>query len=67
MKKLAELADGQIIGDGRSDFTRENTAFDFDLGGQSFSLIDVHGIEGDEGVVSSPIEEAVRKAHAVFT
>ena len=66
VKKLAELADGQIIGDGRPDFTRENTAFDFDLGGQSFSLIDVPGIEGDEGVVSSPIEEAVRKAHAVF-
>ncbi|QHQ18955.1 hypothetical protein GMW71_00195 [Pectobacterium brasiliense] len=65
-KKLTELADGQIIGDGRSDFTRENTAFDFDLGGQSFSLIDVPGIEGDEGIVSTPIEEAVRKAHAVF-
>lgn len=66
VKKLARLADGQIIGDGRSDFTRGNTAFDFDLDGQSFSLIDVPGIEGDEGVVSTPIEEAVRKAHAVF-
>lgn len=65
-KKLAEFADGQIIGDGRSDFTRENTTFDFNLGGQSFSLIDVPGIEGDEAVVSKPIEEAVRKAHAVF-
>lgn len=66
VKKLAEFADGQIIGDGRSDFTRENTAFYFDLGEQSFSLIDVPGIEGDESVVSTPIEEAVRKAHAVF-
>lgn len=65
-KRLAEFADGQIIGDGRSDFTRENTIFDFDLGGQPFSLIDVPGIEGDEAVVSKPIEEAVRKAHAVF-
>ncbi|MEM6191613.1 ATP-binding protein [Shewanella scandinavica] len=64
--KLAEFADGQIIGDGRSDFTRTNTAFDFNLGGQQFSLIDVPGIEGDETVVSKPIEEAVRKAHAVF-
>ncbi|MDM3722712.1 hypothetical protein O9422_18440, partial [Proteus mirabilis] len=30
------------------------------------SLIDVPGIEGDETIVSTPIEEAVRKAHAVF-
>lgn len=65
-KKLVDFADGQIIGDGRSDFTRENTSFDFDLGGQSFSLIDVPGIEGDEGIVSKPIEEAILKAHAVF-
>lgn len=64
--KLTEFADGQIIGDGRSDFTRVNTSFDFDLNGHSFSLIDVPGIEGDEAVVSAPIEEAVRKAHAVF-
>lgn len=65
-KELAKFADGQIIGDGRSDFTRENTTFDFNLGEQLFSLIDVPGIEGDETVVSKPIEEAVRKAHAVF-
>lgn len=64
--KLADFADGQIIGDGRSDFTRKNTSFNFDLGEQSFSLIDVPGIEGDETVVSRPIEEAIRKAHAVF-
>ncbi|CNI73447.1 ATPase involved in DNA repair [Yersinia frederiksenii] len=64
--KLADFADGQIIGDGRSDFTRKNTSFDFDLGGQSFSLIDVPGIEGDEDIVGIPIEEAIRKAHAVF-
>lgn len=66
VSRLAEFADGQIIGDGRSDFTRRNTVFDFDLNGRQFSLIDVPGIEGDEGVVSKPIEEAVRKAHAVF-
>ena len=65
-KELAKFSDGQIIGDGRSDFTRENTTFDFNLGEQLFSLIDVPGIEGDEAVVSKPIEEAVRKAHAVF-
>ncbi|HEJ9660030.1 TPA: GTPase [Proteus mirabilis] len=65
-KTLANFADGKIIGDGRSDFTRHNTSFDFDVDGQAFSLIDVPGIEGDETIVSTPIEEAVRKAHAVF-
>lgn len=64
--QLSKFADGQIIGDGRSDFTRENTSFDFDLDGQQFSLIDVPGIEGEETVVSKSIEDAVRKAHAVF-
>lgn len=63
---LAKFADGKIIGDGRSDFTRENTAFDFELNGQEFSLIDVPGIEGNEEIVKKPIEEAVSKAHAVF-
>ena len=63
---LAKFADGQIIGDGRSDFTRNNTSFDFELNGQPFTLIDVPGIEGDEAIVSQPIEEAIRKAHAVF-
>ena len=63
-QQLAEFADGNIIGDGRSDFTRHNTAFDFD--GQAFSLIDVPGIEGNEEIVKKPIEEAISKAHAVF-
>lgn len=64
--KLKQFADGQIIGDGRSDFTRNNTSFDFNHNGQEFSLIDVPGIEGDESIVRKPIEEAVKKAHAVF-
>lgn len=65
-EQLMQFADGQIIGDGRSDFTRNNTSFDFELNGQPFTLIDVPGIEGDEAIVSKPIEEAVRKAHAIF-
>jgi GTP-binding protein EngB required for normal cell division len=64
--ELAEFADGKIIGDGRSDFTRNNTSFDFDINGQQFTIIDVPGIEGKESSVQEPIEEAVRKAHAVF-
>ena len=65
-EKLKRFADGQIIGDGRSDFTRNNTSFDFSYNNQEFSLIDVPGIEGDENIVRIPIEEAVKKAHAVF-
>lgn len=63
---LKEFADGQIIGDGRSDFTRNNTSFSFKYNNHEFVLIDVPGIEGDENVVRTSIEEAVKKAHAVF-
>lgn len=63
---LKQFADGQIIGDGRSDFTRDSTSFDFNYKGHEFTLIDVPGIEGDENIARKPIEEAVKKAHAVF-
>lgn len=65
-ESLKEFADGQIIGDGRSDFTRGNTSFDFNYNNHEFALIDVPGIEGDESVVRTAIEEAVKKAHAIF-
>lgn len=65
-ESLKEFADGQIIGDGRSDFTRDNTSFDFNYNNHEFALIDVPGIEGDENVVRTAIEEAVKKAHAIF-
>lgn len=65
-ESLKEFADGQIIGDGRSDFTRNNTSFDFKYNNHEFALIDVPGIEGDESVVRTAIEEAVKKAHAIF-
>ena len=68
-KHLAELhalADGEIIGDGRTDFTRRTQRYDFKLDGQSFALLDVPGIEGNEGLVLSEIEQAVQTAHAVF-
>ena len=65
-ESLKEFADGQIIGDGRSDFTRDNTSFDFNYNNHEFALVDVPGIEGDESVVRTAIEEAVKKAHAIF-
>ncbi|MGQ7817256.1 DUF726 domain-containing protein [Metapseudomonas furukawaii] len=66
---LAELesqADGEIIGDGRADFTRQTQRYDLELNGQPFALLDVPGIEGKEGLVLSEIERAVQTAHAVF-
>jgi len=59
-------ADGQIIGHGQSDFTRETRRYEFELDGTRFDLLDVPGIEGKEGLVSGQIERAVQTAHAVF-
>lgn len=66
LEKLREFEDGQIMGDGRSDFTRESKEFLFDINGTQVKLIDVPGIEGDEKVVEDEISKAVKKAHAVF-
>lgn len=66
LEKLREFEDGQIMGDGRSDFTRESKEFLFDINGTQVKLIDVPGIEGDEKLVEDEISKAVKKAHAVF-
>jgi energy-coupling factor transporter ATP-binding protein EcfA2 len=63
---LEPYADGSIIGDGRPDFTRQTQIYEFDLDGQAFKLLDVPGIEGDENKVSEQINNAVKRAHAVF-
>lgn len=66
LEELRKLEDGQIIGDGRSDFTRESHRYEFDVDGERVILLDVPGIEGKEELVREPIMQAVRKAHAVF-
>lgn len=63
---LQPYADGEIIGDGRSDFTRDSTAYDFEINGYPVSIIDVPGIEGDEKKVKDKITRVVQKTHAVF-
>ena len=63
---LAQHADGEIIGDGRPDFTRQTQRYDLVLNGHSFALLDVPGIEGSEGLVHEQIAQAARTAHAVF-
>ncbi|VEJ15353.1 GTPase [Pasteurella multocida] len=58
--------DGQIIGDGRSDFTRDSTSYQFNINQNPIVMIDVPGIEGDEKQVQDEINKSVQKAHAVF-
>lgn len=65
-QKLLPFLDGKIMGDGRSDFTRESTAYSFTVNHYDVSMIDVPGIEGDEKIVHDEITKAVQKTHAVF-
>ncbi len=63
---LEKLQDGAIIGDGRSDFTKKTKSYTLKHNNQSFVLLDVPGIEGDEKKVKEQISDATRKAHAIF-
>ncbi len=64
--ELEKLQDGAIIGDGRSDFTLETKSYTLKHNHQSFVLLDVPGIEGDEKKVKQQISNATKKAHAIF-
>ncbi|NMV37870.1 hypothetical protein [Ralstonia insidiosa] len=58
--------DGCIIGTGEADFTKGNTAYTLRYRGKTFQLLDVPGIEGDEGKYASIVNEAIAKAHLVI-
>lgn len=64
--ELEKFQDGAIIGDGRSDFTTETKSYTLKHNDQSFVLLDVPGIEGDEKKVKQQISDATKKAHAIF-
>ncbi|GAA8525511.1 hypothetical protein oki108_06740 [Helicobacter pylori] len=64
--ELKELQDGAIIGDGRSDFTLKTESYTLKHNNQSFVLLDVPWIEGDEKKVKQQIYNATKKAHAIF-
>jgi hypothetical protein len=66
LEELSRLADGQIIGNGRSDYTLETQSYSFHADDQRFELLDVPGIEGKETRVIDNILSAVKTAHAVF-
>jgi len=65
-EQITACADGRIIGDGRSDYTRTVTNYEFDINNQKFALLDLPGIEGNEKPVLDNINMAVQKAHVVF-
>lgn len=65
-EELLKLEDGQIIGDGQSDFTKSISSYKFSKNDQKFNILDVPGIEGNEKMVIDEIEKAVKKAHTVF-
>ncbi|GAA7915413.1 GTPase [Helicobacter pylori] len=64
--ELEKLQDGAIIGDGRSDCTLETKSYTLKHNNQSFVLLDVPGIEGNEKNVKQQISDATQKAHAIF-
>lgn len=65
-EEIEKYCDGKIIGDGSSDYTRDVTEYEIDYNGQKFCLLDLPGIEGNEKLVLSNINRAVKKSHAVF-
>ena len=65
-KASVSRVDGEIVGTGRSDYTKANTIYRCRNSSDSFQLIDVPGIEGDEKAYAPLIREALAKAHVVF-
>lgn len=65
-KAYANRVDGLIIGTGAADFTKGNIVYTLHYKDKTFQLIDVPGIEGDEGKYKDIVREAVAKAHMVF-
>ncbi len=66
LNELHSLQDGAIIGDGRSDFTLKTQSYSFQYNHQTFTFLDVPGIEGNEKKVIDQISNATQKAHAIF-
>lgn len=64
--KLKRCQDGAIIGDGRSDFTKNISAYRIRCNNKKVILLDIPGIEGNEQVVMDEILRATSKAHAIF-
>lgn len=66
LQDLEKYSDGQIIGDGRSDFTQAVGEYPFEIEGKKFEILDLPGILGNEKEVQAAIDKGVEKAHVVF-
>ncbi|MFT2724965.1 AAA family ATPase [Helicobacter pylori] len=64
--ELEKLQDGAIIGDGRSDFILETESYTLKHNNQSFVLLDVPGIEGDEKKLNSKFLTLLKKPMLFF-
>ena len=65
-KNTSTGRDGEIVGDGRQDFTKDYHEYNLTIKNRPFVLIDVPGIEGNEKLFENRISEALRKAHIIF-
>lgn len=65
LKNNPEGVDGEIVGDGTNDFTKDYTEYKLKYKDTEFSLIDIPGIEGEEKKYVDTIKEALTKAHIV--
>ncbi|WP_373470779.1 hypothetical protein [Carnobacterium alterfunditum] len=64
--EILKYTDGEIIGDGRSDYTQTVKQYTFRYNSQNFAILDLPGIEGREEIVIEEINNAVERAHAVI-
>lgn len=58
--------DGKIIGTGRPDYTQSSTEYSLFVDNNEFLLIDIPGIEGDEGKFKEIIKASLMKSHVIF-
>ena len=58
--------DGNIIGTGESDYTKEFNSYTCEYNGKEVSFLDVPGIEGRESLFEEQIQKGVNKAHIVL-
>lgn len=65
-KDIIKYSDGFIIGDGRSDFTRKATRYEFEIENKTIAVLDLPGIEGAEQKIIEEILKGLQKAHVVF-
>lgn len=66
IEQTGKSEDGKIVGDGQADFTKVYDEYKLNIYGKTVTLIDVPGIEGNEGDFIDDIKRALKQAHIVF-